>query len=226
MGERLIVTATPVDEAARLVVAAIQESIAEKSGARFAVAGGSAARALGVVVNALPADVWSRVALTWVDERRVPLDSPHSNRGDAYRHGWLSKDRPAGFELPLWLDDETPERATKRVRIALEDKFASRLDVTLLGIGEDGHIASLFPGHLARFAKGPVALVEDSPKPPPQRITLTYEILRKSKAHVLLAMGESKRAALTALLSGDPLAPANALPDLTIVTDLDVKGLA
>jgi 6-phosphogluconolactonase len=104
----------------------------------------------------------------------------------------------------------------------LEDRFKSKLDITLLGMGEDGHIASLFPGHPARFAKGPVTTLDDSPKPPPQRITLTYEILRTSRAQFLLAMGEAKRAALKRVISGDPLAPANALPELTIITNLDL----
>jgi 6-phosphogluconolactonase len=163
------------------------------------------------------------VLLTWVDERRVPVDSPDSNRGEAYRKGWLTKDRPPGLELPLWRDGETPDGAMRRVRSILADQFQSKVDVTLLGLGEDGHIASLFPGHPARFAKGPVTTLDDSPKPPPQRITLTLEILRTSRAQIMMAAGEGKRAALERILSGDPLAPANALPEISIVTNLDVK---
>jgi 6-phosphogluconolactonase len=107
---------------------------------------------------------------------------------------------------------------------ALKNDFQGKLDVMLLGMGEDGHIASLFPGHPARFAKGPVTTLDDSPKPPPKRITLTYEILRTSRASFLVAMGEGKRAALERVVSGDPLAPANALPELTIVTNLHIAG--
>lgn len=223
MGERLIHAADPISEAAALVAHAIRASDAERGGTRFAVAGGSAARALGLAVPTIPNDVWKRVSLTWVDERRVPLDSPDSNRGEAYRNGWLSRDRPPGYELPLWLDDDTPERAVKRVSGAIADRFKSKIDVMLLGMGEDGHIASLFAGHPARFVKGPVTTLDDSPKPPAQRITLTYEILRTSRASILVVMGESKRAALERILTGDTLAPVNALPEVTIVTDIDVK---
>jgi len=220
VGESLVISDDPIRETGRRVADAILASDAERGGTRFAIAGGSAAQALAFVLPALPDDVWKRVSLTWVDERRVPFDSPDSNRGEAYRKGWLSKDRPPGFELPLWLDDETNDRALRRLQTALADRFRSKLDVTLLGMGEDGHIASLFPGHPARFAKGPVTTLDDSPKPPPQRITLTYEILRTSRAQFLVATGEGKRAALERVLSGDPLAPANALPELTLVTNL------
>ncbi len=223
MGEQLVVTEDPVRETARRVVAAILASDAERGRTRFAIAGGSAAKALAFIVPELPAEVWKRVQLTWVDERCVPFDSPDSNRGEVYRKGWLSKDRPPGLVLPLWLDGETAQTAIRRVTQSLQDDFQSRLDVTLLGMGEDGHIASLFPGHPARFAKGPVTTIDDSPKPPPHRITFTYEILRTSRAQFLLSMGEGKRAALERVLAGDPLAPPNALPELTIITDLPIQ---
>jgi 6-phosphogluconolactonase len=224
MGEAVVVSEEPLKEAGRRIAEAILASDVSRGGTRFAIAGGSAAQALQYALPALPDDVWKRVSLTWVDERRVPFASPDSNRGEAYRKGWLSKDRPPGFELPLWLDDDTPEKAIRRVKRALEDNFKSKIDVTLLGLGEDGHIASLFPGHPARFVKGPVTTLDDSPKPPAQRITLTYEILRTSRAQVLVASGEGKRAALERIVSGDTLAPVNALPEITLVTNLKLGG--
>ena len=224
MGEAVIVDSDPISKASELVVAALRTSVAERNGARFAISGGSAAATLGKIVAALPDDVWKKVQLTWVDERCVPQESPLSNRGDAYRQGWLKKDRPPGYELPLWLDGETPEKATRRVRQSIENVFRSKLDVVLMGIGEDGHIASLFAGHPARFVKGPVTTLNDSPKPPAERITLTYELLRTSRTTFILGMGEAKRAALERVVAGDPLAPANALPELTIVTDLELRG--
>jgi 6-phosphogluconolactonase len=220
VGEALIVSDEPLKEAGRLIAEALQKRVAESGGARFAIAGGSAAEALRFVLPAVTDADWKRVSLTWVDERCVPEASPDSNRGDAYRKGYLKKDRAPGLELPLWLDDDTDERAIRRVTASIRDDFRSRIDVTLLGMGEDGHIASLFPGHPARFAKGPVTTLSDSPKPPPHRITLTYEILRTARAQFLVAMGEGKRAAIDRVLSGDPLAPANALPELTIITNV------
>lgn len=223
VGERLIKTADPISEAAMLIAHALRESDAERGGTRFAISGGSAAQVLGLALPTVPDPVWKNVSLTWIDERCVPFESEDSNRGTAYRNGWLSKDRPPAYELPLWFDDDTPERAVKRVAAALADRFKSKLDVALFGLGPDGHIASLFPGHKARFAKGPVTTLDDSPKPPPKRITLTYEILRTVRVPILVVMGEQKRTALEQILAGDPLAPVNALPEVTIVTDIDVK---
>lgn len=225
MGESVVVSDEPLKEAGRRIAEAICASDATRGGTRFAIAGGSASEALKYALPAIPDDVWKRVLLTWVDERRVPFASPDSNRGEAYRKGYLSKDRPPGLELPLWLDDETPDSAMKRVKRVLADQFKSKIDVTLFGMGEDGHIASLFPGHPARFVvRSPVTTLDDSPKPPAQRITLTYEILRTSRAQVLVATGEGKRAALERIISGDTLAPVNALPEITLVTNLKLGG--
>src|SRR5690606_11776660 len=95
-------------------------------------------------------------------------------------------------------------------------------DLVIYGMGEDGHLASLFPGHPALFAKGRVAHVPDSPKPPPERMTLTFDLLRAAGRALLVVTGEAKRPALQRVLAGDPELPANILPELTIVTDLEV----
>ena len=65
----------------------------------------------------------------------------------------------------------------------------------------------------------PVAFVEDSPKPPPRRITLTPATLCTARRHLLFAAGSSKRAALVRLLDGDPTVPGTQLSSLTVVTD-------
>ncbi len=71
------------------------------------------------------------------------------------------------------------------------------LDVVHLGMGPDGHTASLFPRHPAlEIADAPTAAIHDSPKPPPERITLTLPVLRAARACVLHAVGEAKREAL------------------------------
>ena len=101
---------------------------------------------------------------------------------------------------------------------ALDRDFDGALDVVLLGLGEDGHVASIFPGQAS--SAGRVAFVPASPKPPPERITLTRAFLATARETVLLATGEAKREALSRLLAGDPALPAHGLPGLTIVTDL------
>jgi 6-phosphogluconolactonase len=160
------------------------------------------------------------VRLTWVDERRVPFQDPDSNRGEAYRLGHLAAGDPPLLELPLYLDGETGDQACRRVAASLADDFGGGLDVLLLGLGEDGHSASLFPGR--PWPGASVHPVEDSPKPPPGRITLGLSLLRTAPAAVLLTLGQGKAAALGRLLQGDPALPASALPDLLVVTDLDL----
>ncbi|HEX2647406.1 MAG TPA: 6-phosphogluconolactonase, partial [Candidatus Dormibacteraeota bacterium] len=70
------------------------------------------------------------------------------------------------------------------------------LDVVVLGVGEDGHTASLFPGHPVLKAHGLVVGVRDSPKPPPERITLTLGVLRTARRVIILATGAGKAEAV------------------------------
>jgi 6-phosphogluconolactonase len=223
-------TASPEAQAARLLAAAIVEADARRGFARLAIAGGSALRALGAAREALPAAVWARVRLTWVDERCVPFASADSNRGEAHRSGALEAASPPAVELALFEDGEVPDAARARAEAALRDAFAedgvAGLDVTLLGMGPDGHIASLFPGD-APFAEPAGALVRhvpDSPKPPPSRLTLSRALLATARVHVLLAVGEGKREALERLLLEDPRLPAVGLDGLAIVTDVDLSN--
>lgn len=225
MGESLIRTSNPLQHAAELALPVLRDAIAQRGMARLAVPGGSVARISGLLREALGED-WKRVRLTWIDERCVDFDHADSNRGQAYRAGYLSDDDPPLQELPLWLDDETPARAQARVQAKLERDFGNRLDVVVYGLGEDGHLASLFPGHPAMFARDRITHVPDSPKPPPARMTMTFALLRAAGRALLVVSGEAKRAALERVVSGDPELPANILPELTIVTDLDVGEAA
>jgi 6-phosphogluconolactonase len=209
----------PVAEAAARLVDALRDAERERAHAavRLAIPGGSALAPLGAARSAL-ADTWQRIRLCWVDERCVPLGDRDSNRGAAYRSGALDAAQPPALELPLWLDAETPGGAIRRVETALADDFADALDVLLLGLGEDGHVASLFP-HVRPDPRANAAFVPDAPKPPPRRITLTLRMLCSARRAVLLATGAGKRAALERLAGRDPTLPATALRGLVVVSD-------
>jgi 6-phosphogluconolactonase len=204
-----------------LLAEALAAVDSERGSARLAIPGGSALGALRAA-RAMLGTAWSRVFLTWVDERCVPFADPRSNRGGAYRSAALDASDPPADLLPLFEDGERPVEALERVEAALDARFGGALDVVLLGMGEDGHVGALFPG-AAESAKGRVAFVRASPKPPAERLTLTRRILATARRTVLIATGESKRAALERVVSGAPALPATGLPNIVIVTDLDLR---
>jgi 6-phosphogluconolactonase len=217
--EEFVETERAEEAAAELVVTAVERAFGKHGRARLAITGGSAAAALRHVVRSLGA-AWSQVVLTWIDERCVPLADPQSNRGQAYALGYLPKEPRPLHELALYLDGEKPQQAAARVEHDLRKHFDSKLDVVFYGLGEDGHIASLFPGHPALEATGLATAVTDSPKPPKERVTLTLRALASSSSSVLLACGRAKRGALERLRDGDPTQPGSRLPNLVVVTDL------
>ncbi|MFW5747758.1 MAG: 6-phosphogluconolactonase, partial [bacterium] len=71
-------------------------------------------------------------------------------------------------------------------------KNLPKISVVFLGVGEDGHVASLFPGHPVLHAEGKTVYLTDSPKPPPTRLTMTLETLSRASAQVLILLGEGK----------------------------------
>jgi len=214
------VSTDPLAAATEALVAALREADEANGAPRLAIAGGSAATAIRPAREAA-GDLWRRVRLTWTDERCVPVSAQDSNRGSAKRDGSLSESTPTALELALFETGESPDDAVRRVSEALGRDFDAGLDVLLLGMGGDGHIASLFPNRPP--PEGLVAHVPNSPKPPADRITLTVKVLSTARRAILLATGEGKREALARLAAGDPLLPATRLRGLAVYTDQDVR---
>ena len=183
---------------------------------RFALAlsGGSVAETLLPALAVASVD-WARVDLFWADERAVPPDHPDSNYGLA-RSLWLKTGGPPAERVHRMPADAPDLDAAAR---AYEAQLVARLgtppsvDVALLGVGPDGHVCSLFAGHvLLREEIRFVAAIEDSPKPPPKRLTLTLPALAAARLLVVAAFGQAKaavvREALHDLESNLPLALA------------------
>jgi 6-phosphogluconolactonase len=155
---------------------------------------------------------WKHVHLWLGDERCVPEDHPESNarmvRESLYAHA--RADPPSLHALPA---PEVPEDAAwlygLEVRSAIPE---ATFDIVLLGMGPDGHTASLFPGHPAlEVALAPCAPVREAPKPPPQRVTLTLPVLRRARFTLLLVTGAEKREPLARALQGDRSLPVGLL---------------
>jgi 6-phosphogluconolactonase len=137
---------------------------------------------------------WSRVTLFWADERAVAPDHPDSNYGLA-RHlllAPLGARLPRAFRMPADQAD-LGAAAMQYDQVLVRALRGGPLDLALVGVGEDGHVLSLFPGHRALIVDGQrVVAIEDAPKPPPRRLTLTLWFLVQTKRIWLVAVGPRK----------------------------------
>jgi 6-phosphogluconolactonase len=148
---------------------------------------------------------WGSVFVYWSDERQVPLDDPASNYAMAKAALLDHVPIPPEQVFPL-VGDPTP--ALRRVPAGAAGR--PRFDVIHLGLGEDGHTASLFPGSPAmQEARALVAVVHDAPKPPPERLTLTLPVINAARAVLFMVQGASKKEALARVLRRDPSLPAS-----------------
>lgn len=145
---------------------------------------------------------WSKVIVLIGDERCVPLAHPDSNWGQI--SGFLDGLGISDENRLVPLADAGPEAAAEAYEQVIFQM--PHFDVVWLGVGEDGHTLSLFPGRTMQKGRL-VAPVHDSPKPPADRITLTYEALAKTGQAYVLATGANKAEAVTQALSGDQNVP-------------------
>ncbi|XP_073478603.1 6-phosphogluconolactonase [Aquarana catesbeiana] len=153
------------------------------------------------------------------DERLVPFTDPESTYGEYLRqlvpHGVLSESQFITIDPSLSVDEAASDY-TKKLREIFPGNDLPAFDMLILGLGPDGHTASLFPGHpLLQVTDQIVAPIHDSPKPPPQRITLTLPVINAAKTVVFVATGESKAAVLKRILQeeeSDPLPAARVSP--------------
>jgi 6-phosphogluconolactonase len=161
----------------------------------LAVSGGSVATTFFPRWAAEATFDWGSTDVFWADERAVPPTDPESNYALA-RSLWLdAAHAPAGRVHRMPADGPDLAAAARDYDAELRRVVGERpvLDLVLLGMGPDGHVASLFPGHaLLGETRRNVATVADSPKPPPRRLTLTLPVLTAARVVVIGAFGASK----------------------------------
>jgi 6-phosphogluconolactonase len=199
-------------ECARRFERAAASAVSARGRFVCAIPGGSVAEACFPALVTASVD-WSRTHLFWGDERAVPPDDPQSNYGLA-RQLWLQYVTVAADHVHRMPADAADlDRAARQYADDLRATAGDppRLDLVLLGVGADGHVCSLFPGHAALAERArPVIAVVDAPKPPARRLTLTLPVIVGARSVVVCAFGSEKALAVRdALQGGDsPLARA------------------
>lgn len=191
---------------AEYVNALSDKFVKEKGSFTVVVSGGSLIKSLRKLVEAPYIDSidWSKWHMFWVDERVVPKDHPDSNYLLAY-DGFLSKVSIPPGNIHAINDTLSAEGAAdeyetniknlvqKGIINTSEASGIPKFDVMLLGMGPDGHVASLFPGHPLLQEKNKwVTFIKESPKPPPERITFTFPVINSSANIALVVAGAGK----------------------------------
>lgn len=218
---QVVVLADPGEVAtlgAELVLLAVDRALAATGRADVALAGGTTP---GLMYDRLTIERpdWTGVHLWIGDERCVPHDDPASNVR-------MARERlPApGAVLHAPPPTGDPEQRALAYSAQLKNRV---LDLIILGLGEDAHTASLFPGDSALEDDRPVVPVTAAPKPPPERVSLGLGVLAAAPQRLLLVTGEGKREALGKAL-GEPTkaAPSSLLPakGTTVIADRAAAG--
>ena len=194
-------------EVAEQLVARIAAVQAEGRVPSIVLTGGTIANQIYRAVAGLPSpDVdWMRVDFWWGDERYVPADSSERNdRAAELDLLDVVHVDPARVHAMPARDEAHPDVTSAAASYAelLRTHGGEAFDLVLLGVGPDGHVASLFPGSSQLDIEGePTAAVTDSPKPPPERITLTFPALNRTHEVWFLVTGEGKADAVARALA-------------------------
>jgi 6-phosphogluconolactonase len=202
--------------AAEALVARVAAAQALRGSASVVLTGGGIGIAVLEQVAALAAEPvrervdWAEVDIWWGDERFVPAGDAERNDEQARKallgpvgvpaervHAIPASDGPFGTP-----EDAAEEYARQLAAAAGADGDVPAFDVLLLGMGPEGHVASIFPDSPAARAEGPVVAVRDCPKPPPTRISLTFPAINRATEVWLLVSGTAKAPAVAQALAG------------------------
>jgi 6-phosphogluconolactonase len=195
------------DAAAARLVTALLDAQTRNPEAQVALTGGSMGSSIIASVLRTPgrsAVDWSRVRVWWGDERYLPAGDPDRNdtQNDEAGLNSLGLDpakvhRVAGPEA-----SESAEASAAAYAQTIREHGQKAWDVVLFGVGPDGHVASLFPHHPAQRRADEIAVaVHESPKPPPDRVSLTFECFERSREVWFLVAGSDKADAVAAALA-------------------------
>jgi 6-phosphogluconolactonase len=202
--------------ATALILSAADAAIAAHGKFRLVLAGGTTPQKVYRQLAASPAD-WRHWLIYFGDERCLPANDPERNSRMA-ASAWLDQvAMPPGNVHPIPAELGAQAAAEQ---YAMQVEEVRPFDMVLLGMGEDGHTASLFPGQVHPGGKQ-VHAVSDAPKPPSDRVSLSREALSDSRDVLILISGARKRAAVQRWLAGEdlPIAHITARDHLRVLID-------
>jgi len=215
--------------AARHLCEKLREALAAKKQVNVAVPGGRNVAKIFQVMQGEDID-WQRVHFFIIDERLVPIEHPDSNYKllqDNFINPLARAGRIApGNAHPFILDVSSVDRGAKRYEDVLAE-HGFRYDIILLSSGEDGHVGALYPQHHSIMDKHHGFIVmDDSPKPPPDRMTSSLSLMQTADTALILFVGEAKREAYIKFndaqcsVAACPAKFVLGLKDTTVFTDL------
>ncbi|XP_076866138.1 6-phosphogluconolactonase isoform X2 [Brachyhypopomus gauderio] len=214
-GRRVLVFPSAVElgpALAQLVTSRAARALASGSDCfSLGLSGGSLVSILSKELPAVPNLDCSRWLVGFCDERFVPEDDPESTYG-LYKNQFFTKvnipeERILAIDPSLPVQECAEDYAGK-LRKAFNTEEMPVFDMLLLGMGPDGHTCSLFPDHvLLQECQKIVAPISDSPKPPPQRVTLTLPVVNAARCVIFVSTGASKAPVLKRVLEGGESAP-------------------
>ena len=252
-GARIVETRSFAQDGARLILDHAIVAIEARGVFRMALAGGSTPRPVYAELARLASETargedqpiaatqscsataspldWKRVQLTFGDERCVPPDDEQSNYR-MVRETLLDRvPIPGGnvFRIRGEIDAREAVREYEEKLAALASRFGEsryRHDLILLGLGQDGHTASLFPGSAALMESVHNVQSVIGPKPPPERVTFTLPLINAARAVCFLVNEPAKASVVREALAGDPRHPASAVKAATWLLGFDLNSAA
>ncbi len=186
------------------IITAYKEAVAKTGSFTVALSGGSTPKAIFTLLTTPPyvSQIdWTKVHLFWSDERSVPPDDSESNFHMAMEAGFKSVGIPPS-QIHRMKGETTIEEEAKLYEELLHRKLKNKgFDYLMLGMGEDGHTASLFPGTEALKIQDRLVVANHVPQKDTWRMTLTYPCINSSKNIVLYVLGEKKQKLLQEIYS-------------------------
>ena len=198
----IVVAANPAamaDEAAARIAAVITDTVRERGRCSFCLAGGGTPRGIFEIMAKNDAIPWEGIDFYFGDERCVAPDDKDSNYRMAHESMLGPRKIAAAQIVRMEADRDDRDAAADDYSAGLP----ASIDLLLLGMGPDGHTASLFPGHAAMNERERLVVPVKGPKPPPWRLTITVPVIEAARNTFVLSHGEGKAAMIARAIDGE-----------------------